>query len=113
MNVADARDCVYFNPSVDRQTGFKTRAVLCVPIFDSDRNVVAVLQAVNKLRPAQQRARFLLGEVDDGFDGGDDADAEDDLVAGSPPRRRAAPRREASASGSRQRGTLISGLYIK
>ncbi len=37
-----------FNPMVDRETGFVTRSILCVPLKNRDGQVVAVLQAVNK-----------------------------------------------------------------
>ncbi|WP_405221609.1 ATP-binding cassette domain-containing protein [Lentisalinibacter sediminis] len=41
---ADAR----FNPEVDRRTGFRTRAVLCVPLRDHDGEVFAVTQLLNR-----------------------------------------------------------------
>lgn len=37
---------------MDTRTGFRTRAVLCVPVRDSTGRVIAVLQAINRQEPA-------------------------------------------------------------
>jgi adenylate cyclase len=42
---ADAR----FNQEVDRQTGYRTRNILCVPIRNKKREVIGVTQVLNKL----------------------------------------------------------------
>ncbi|MBI4371671.1 MAG: ATP-binding cassette domain-containing protein [Elusimicrobia bacterium] len=47
-NVPDPYACPDFNPDVDRETGFRTRNLLCLPILDRARNVFAVAQLVNK-----------------------------------------------------------------
>jgi len=47
--IPDAYKDARFNPEVDRKTGFKTREILCVPLYDvSGTRVVGVLQALNK-----------------------------------------------------------------
>jgi adenylate cyclase len=37
-----------FNPSFDRQTGYFTRCLLCVPIFNKDGKTIGVTQSLNK-----------------------------------------------------------------
>jgi len=38
-----------FNPAFDRQTGFFTRSILCVPVFNKEGMAIGVTQALNKL----------------------------------------------------------------
>ena len=38
-----------FNPEVDRMFGYRTRSILCVPMFDRDGNVFAVSQLLNRV----------------------------------------------------------------
>jgi len=39
----------YFNPEIDRKTGYSTRSALTVPIIDTRGETVGVFQAVNKI----------------------------------------------------------------
>lgn len=48
VNVPDAYQDPRFNKDVDRQTGFRTRSVLSVPLLGLDDKVVGVLQVLNK-----------------------------------------------------------------
>lgn len=48
LNVADAYQDSRFNPAIDRQTGYRTRSVLCMPIHARDGQVLGVAQAINK-----------------------------------------------------------------
>ena len=48
QNIADPYRHPDFNPSVDRQTGYRTRSILCLPILDRDGQVFAVAQLLNK-----------------------------------------------------------------
>jgi len=48
--VNDAYSDPRFNPEVDRQTGYRTRNILAIPLFDKKGNVLGVFQAVNKLK---------------------------------------------------------------
>ncbi|MFH1809945.1 MAG: HD domain-containing phosphohydrolase [Pseudomonadota bacterium] len=41
---ADSR----FNPEVDKQTGYRTRNILCVPMLDNEGAVTGVIQVLNK-----------------------------------------------------------------
>jgi putative ABC transport system ATP-binding protein len=46
--VEDAYADSRFNQDVDRQTGFRTRSILCLPLLDSGGNVFAVTQLLNR-----------------------------------------------------------------
>ncbi|MCW5829783.1 MAG: GAF domain-containing protein [Deltaproteobacteria bacterium] len=48
INIPDAYQDARFNPEVDRQTGYRTRNILCMPLRDHNENVMAVLQVLNK-----------------------------------------------------------------
>ncbi len=48
VNIPDAYADARFNPEVDRQTGFKTRNMLCMPIATQHGNSVGVMQILNK-----------------------------------------------------------------
>ena len=48
MNIADAYAEPLFNRAVDQQTGYRTRTMLCVPILDRRRRVIAVAEVLNK-----------------------------------------------------------------
>jgi adenylate cyclase len=50
-----------FNPSIDRETGYLTKSVLCVPLCTSKGDVVGVAQALNKVGgPFTERDQELL-----------------------------------------------------
>ncbi len=49
INVTDAYSDLRFNQAVDRQTGYKTRAVLTVPVTTRDGRRLGVMQAFNRL----------------------------------------------------------------
>lgn len=38
-----------FNPSVDKETGFVTKSILCIPVVDTQGKVIGAYQAINKL----------------------------------------------------------------
>ena len=48
MNIPYAYADLRFNPAFDRQTGFFTRSILCVPIVNKDDKVIGVTQMLNK-----------------------------------------------------------------
>ena len=48
LRVDDAYRHPEFNPEVDRQTGFRTRTVLCLPIRSQEGRVFAVAQLLNR-----------------------------------------------------------------
>lgn len=43
-----------FNREVDIQTGYRTKALLCMPIKDAAGDVIGVAQVINKLGGEQQ-----------------------------------------------------------
>ncbi|KAJ1344764.1 hypothetical protein BSLG_000282 [Batrachochytrium salamandrivorans] len=54
LNIRDAYADPRFNPAVDKQTGFKTNSLLCLPIFgpigeDGQPELVGVVMLVNKI----------------------------------------------------------------
>ncbi len=48
VNISDAYADPRFNPEVDKDTGFKTRNILCVPIQNKAAKTIAVLQLLNR-----------------------------------------------------------------
>lgn len=48
LNIPDAYSHPLFNRDIDRQTGYQTRNILCMPILDTKSQVVAVVQLLNK-----------------------------------------------------------------
>ena len=48
LNIPDAYSHPDFYPEVDRQTGYKTRSILCMPIYNRHKKVSAVAQFLNK-----------------------------------------------------------------
>jgi HD-GYP domain-containing protein (c-di-GMP phosphodiesterase class II) len=48
INLSDAYADPRFNPAVDKQTGYHTKAILCVPMRSVEGEVVGVVQALNK-----------------------------------------------------------------
>ena len=61
--VPDAYADERFNPAVDRQTGFRTRNILSVPLRDFQGGLVGVLQVLNKRSGAFDGQDVDLGEV--------------------------------------------------
>jgi len=49
MTVSDPYNHPDFNPAVDRSTGYITRSILCLPVFDQRQSVFAVVQLINKV----------------------------------------------------------------
>ncbi|MEO1895667.1 MAG: adenylate/guanylate cyclase domain-containing protein, partial [Methylococcales bacterium] len=48
INIPHAYADLRFNPSVDKQTGYFTRSMLCVPVKNKKGNVIGVTQVLNK-----------------------------------------------------------------
>ena len=48
INIPDAYMDERFDPEVDKQTGYRTRSVLCVPMMNRSRQVIGVFQVLNK-----------------------------------------------------------------
>ena len=48
LNIPDAYQDPRFDPSSDKRTGYLTRNILCMPVFDSSSKLIAVTQLINK-----------------------------------------------------------------
>lgn len=48
LNVRDAYQDPRFNPVYDRNTGYRTTSVLCVPVVNRDGQIIGVTQSINK-----------------------------------------------------------------
>lgn len=48
MNIPDAYAHPDFDPATDKETGYKTRTILCMPVYDRRKRVFAVAQLLNK-----------------------------------------------------------------
>jgi adenylate cyclase len=49
LNIPDAYQHERFDPKTDRETGYRTRSILCMPIYNRARRVFAVAQLLNRL----------------------------------------------------------------
>ncbi|MEL7141786.1 MAG: adenylate/guanylate cyclase domain-containing protein [Cyanobacteria bacterium J06643_4] len=62
LNIPDAYADERFSDTTDRQTGYRTRNILCMPVLDSNNNVVAIAQLLNKIGThpfsSEDEARF-------------------------------------------------------
>ncbi|XP_042301080.1 dual 3',5'-cyclic-AMP and -GMP phosphodiesterase 11A isoform X2 [Sceloporus undulatus] len=48
VNIPDAYQDHRFNDEIDKLTGYKTKSLLCMPIRNSDGEIIGVAQAINK-----------------------------------------------------------------
>lgn len=48
LNIPDAYKDPRFDPSTDKRTGYITRNILCLPVFNSSSNLIGVTQLINK-----------------------------------------------------------------
>jgi adenylate cyclase len=48
LNIPEAYDDPRFNQEVDRRTGYRTRTILCMPMYDADGRRIGVVQVLNK-----------------------------------------------------------------
>jgi adenylate cyclase len=48
LNIPDAYDDERFNQDVDRKTGYRTRSILCGPVWGLNGDVLGVIQVINK-----------------------------------------------------------------
>lgn len=53
MIMKDVYEDPRFNKAIDMQTGYRTRSMLCMPVLDSQGNVTAVAQIINKAAGSQ------------------------------------------------------------
>ncbi len=48
INVKNAYQDARFNPEFDKKTGYRTKSILCLPVFDKAKKIIGVLQILNK-----------------------------------------------------------------
>lgn len=48
INIPDAYQDPRFNPDVDKETNYRTRSILCMPLVSRDEKVIGVTQVLNK-----------------------------------------------------------------
>jgi len=48
LNVTDVYQCPFFNPEIDKETGYKTKSMLCTPIVNPSGKPFGVFQILNK-----------------------------------------------------------------
>jgi adenylate cyclase len=48
INIRDAYKDIRFNQSIDEQTGFRTRSVLCTPVINRQGEIIGVTEVINK-----------------------------------------------------------------
>jgi adenylate cyclase len=66
LNIRDAYKDTRFYPGVDRQTGYRTKGVLCAPIVNGSK-VDAIIQAINKKGPKQSlKSAAVAGSMGSG-----------------------------------------------
>jgi HD-GYP domain-containing protein (c-di-GMP phosphodiesterase class II) len=52
--IEDAYDDSRFNPEVDKKTGYRTKAILVIPIRNHEGEVIGAYQAINKMTESNQ-----------------------------------------------------------
>jgi phosphoserine phosphatase RsbU/P len=48
INIPDAYDDPRFNPEFDKKTGFRTKSILCVPMRNTQGDIIGAIQVLNK-----------------------------------------------------------------
>ena len=62
INIPDAYADERFNREIDKETGYNTRSILCMPLVSRDGKIIGVTQALNKRRgPFTEHDEKLLG----------------------------------------------------
>ncbi len=49
LNIKDAYSDKRFNPEVDKNTGYKTKTILCMPIMNNSHEIIGAFQVLNKI----------------------------------------------------------------
>ncbi|KAJ9466470.1 putative 3prime [Diplonema papillatum] len=63
LSVADAYNSNFFNPEVDTKTGFKTKSILCVPIFSNEAENYRRFRAPHTSNTASDTRQEVIGVV--------------------------------------------------
>jgi HD-GYP domain-containing protein (c-di-GMP phosphodiesterase class II) len=65
LNIPEAYDDERFNKEIDRQTGYRTKSMLTMPMFDKRSEVMGVFQVLNKKAPSGRLEDSLPFDADD------------------------------------------------
>lgn len=49
LNIPDAYNDPRFNPDIDKETGYRTKTILCMPIKNNNKEIIGAFQVLNKL----------------------------------------------------------------
>ena len=49
LNIPDAYSDPRFNPDIDKETGYRTKTILCMPIRNNNKEIIGAFQVLNKL----------------------------------------------------------------
>lgn len=49
LNITDAYSDSRFNPEVDKNTGYRTKTILCMPILNNNHEIIGAFQVLNKI----------------------------------------------------------------
>lgn len=49
LNIPDAYNDPRFNPDIDKETGYRTKTILCMPIKNNNQEIIGAFQVLNKL----------------------------------------------------------------
>lgn len=50
LNIKDAYKCRFFNKKIDKETGYRTKSILCIPLLDRNDKLLGAIQVLNKKR---------------------------------------------------------------
>lgn len=49
LNIPEAYNDPHFNPDIDKETGYRTKTILCMPIKNNNQEIIGAFQVLNKL----------------------------------------------------------------
>jgi phosphoserine phosphatase RsbU/P len=64
INIPDTYADARFNPNFDKETGYRTRSILCMPLIGNGDRLIGVIQVLNK------KAQEVFNEADESLLGG-------------------------------------------
>jgi HD-GYP domain-containing protein (c-di-GMP phosphodiesterase class II) len=64
LHIDDAYESPYFNPDVDKRSGYLTKSLLAVPMESHEGRLIGVFQAINRLDPRQSDGLGVFSAAD-------------------------------------------------
>lgn len=65
LNIPDAYADARFNDTIDKQTGYRTRNILCLPILNENGECIAVAEAINKFSDDPNKTEVCFTQQDE------------------------------------------------